>query len=546
MVSSGLRAPFAAAPQGAVVARARRLATIDCETDPFQLGRVPVPFVWGYYCRKHGFLHWWGDDCTERFVEFLKQERVVAFAHNGGRFDFHYLTKYFEKGSAPLLINGRIARMPFGRAQLRDSWCVAPVRLAEIGKGEIDYGKLEVGRRDSHRPEITDYLQQDCVELYDYLARFESEHGRSLTIAGAAMREWTLLRGTTPKTGERYYNRLAPWYAGGRVQAFERGDIRGDFQLVDINSAYPRAMLEKHPYGGGFGVVRRNACLVPFDSDNRRFYRLRASHSGCLWSRSSTGGLSFEAGEGEYWATDWEVQAGLDTDSLDVHEVLERLDFEHCEDFSVYVGKWFRKKREATEAGDVAGRQIAKLFLNSLYGKWGANPAKYREIRLDDIGLVEIPDRRGTWLEGAELGDVGVYWRPLPKGKRRYYDVATAASITGYVRAAMWRAIAGSERVLYCDTDSLIGSGLQVDLGPEVGQWDVEVPRMDRVCIGGKKLYAAFSEGECVKQANKGVRLRPEQIVKVALGEAVLHESEVPTYTFGREPRFTSRTVRAT
>ena len=39
---------------------------------------------------------------------------------------------------------------------------------------------------------------------------------------------------------------------------------------------------------------------------------------------------------------------------------------------------------------------------------------------------------------------------------KKFFNLATAASITGFVRAKLWRAICECDRPFYCDTDSLI------------------------------------------------------------------------------------------
>ena len=526
--------------------RKRPLAAYDCETDPFVHGRVPRPFVWGIYTKKEGFRYFWGKHATQNFAAYLKEQRVCAYAHNGGKFDTYFLDSEFEAETPVLMIGSRIAKMQFGRAELRDSWCLAPLPLRKLGaKLEIDYALLEEENREAHKDEILAYLEADCIELYKYLEHFEGMHGRNLTIASAAMKHWRNLTKDdreVPMTTERYYQRIKPWYSGGRVQVFRSGISRGNYQLVDINSAYPRAMLEFHPYGGRYYLDE--PILHPFEDDTRRFYRLRARHEGALWERTQGNGLSFRAGEGVYHATDWEVQAGLETGTLDVDEVLECVTHEDVAEFSLYVNEWYEKKKNAKNE---ISRVIAKLFLNSLYGKFGANPGKYREHVLDEIGYSFIEAPGGAYMPGCEINELQVYYRPLPEVKRRYYDVGTAASITGWVRAYLWKAIHASEEVLYCDTDSIIGKGFdRLSLGSGIGQWDVEVDGVGEAHIGGRKLYALFDhEGRCVKQACKGVRLSPEEITRIARGETVEHASDSPTFSLGRTT-FQVRKVRMT
>jgi len=71
----------------------RKLAVIDLETDPFQHGRLPEPFLSGFDNGEQ-VVEFWGDDCILRLVEFLAtlKEPHIIYAHNGGKFDFFYFS----------------------------------------------------------------------------------------------------------------------------------------------------------------------------------------------------------------------------------------------------------------------------------------------------------------------------------------------------------------------------------------------------------------------------------------------------------------------
>ena len=130
--------------------------------------------------------------------------------------------------------------------------------------------------------------------------------------------------------------------------------------------------------------------------------------------------------------------------------------------------------------------------------------------------------------------------------------MATSASITGYVRAYLWEHILKATRPLYCDTDSLTvvdAPGFQLD--NELGGWKLE-GTFDRVCIGGKKLYAMHKHGKPNtkrnwKIASKGVRANHKMVIEVCAGKEVEYLPMVPTYSILRtEPIFTPRIIRDT
>jgi hypothetical protein len=129
-----------------------------------------------------------------------------------------------------------------------------------------------------------------------------------------------------------------------------------------------------------------------------------------------------------------------------------------------------------------------------------------------------------------------------------YKNVATAASITGYVRAALFKDLSAVQTPLYCDTDSISAESVGgLSMGPKLGQWKLEL-ECDAYAIAGKKLYAFRSAVDgSWKIASKGVTLTADEIIRIARGEKITYAPHVPTYSITRaEPRFIGRTVQTT
>lgn len=107
--------------------------------------------------------------------------------------------------------------------------------------------------------------------------------------------------------------------------------------------------------------------------------------------------------------------------------------------FKQYINKWKRRKIEADKEGNVVKRTICKLFLNSLYGRFGRNPDntfKVIENDLESEMALNYIDHKGD--------DV----KPL------YIPIATA--ITSYARRfTVTCAIENKEYFRYSDTDSI-------------------------------------------------------------------------------------------
>src|SRR5262249_16318847 len=144
---------------------------------------------WGAYCGENelGVEEYYEFTTVDEVVAFFRDKKITVYAHNGGKFDYHYLREYLNSDEPVMVINGRLARFRIGEAEFRDSLNIFPnTRLADFGgKISIDYEKMEPERRSDPniRAEIGVYLKQDCKLLWDMVARYRKDYGVSLTQA---------------------------------------------------------------------------------------------------------------------------------------------------------------------------------------------------------------------------------------------------------------------------------------------------------------------------------------------------------------------------
>lgn len=525
----------------------KRIATLDCETDPFLAGRVPEPFVWGLY----DGLEFYEFETTKETLAFLEDKDWIVYAHNGGRFDYMQpgFLESIEALEEVLIINGRLAKFRIGNCEFRDSVNILPVRLKDLGcKDEIDYAKMEKEIRRQHWQEIIRYLRQDCVGLWETITKYHAEYGRGVTLAGNAMKYWkTLTRTEPPRTDKEFYQSMAPYYYGGRVECFHKGEIFEPFQVADINSAYPFAMLHEHPISTLPNLRKFDGQFIP-----QGFYTVEADSLGAFPFRDKQKLVFPSDGERRVFnVTGWEILTAQETSAFQNWTVHNQVTFDETINFRSYVHHFYLLKQAAAKG--TAEYIFAKLFMNSLYGKFGANPEKYKTFRVVPPEYREAAeaDTETGWSFHGELGPWLLMGEPLDEMAQHYYNVATAASITGFVRAYLWRhihAIQNHGHALYCDTDSIAFAGplpSPMTVGKELGEWDVEA-QCDYGAIAGKKMYAFRQTDGKWKTGCKGARLSASEICRVAKGEVVEWENEAPTYSAGKEPRFMRRKVIAT
>jgi len=572
----------------------RRVATfwtIDAETDPFHNcqdescekchggGRLPLPFLWGLYEGESDRYHQFETviQLSQFFMELERNEGGQTFyAHNGGKFDYHFFRDEINSDENILIINGRLAKFKVGAHEFRDSLNIFPnTRLKDFGiKSDIDYAKMELSIRQNHMSEIGAYLKQDCVGLWTVIDRYRRDYGKQLTQAGASMKRWENMSGrTAPRQTRSQYLALKPFYYGGRVQCLESGVKRTDFEVYDINSAYPFAMRHKHPISTTpiriKNFPKRDEEIGPL------LMTLRCVSIGGAFPYRQEAELFFPEDERtvrDYNITGWEYLAARDNGAIRDVNFRGIYQFPECIDFKNYIDHFFGLREECRKRGDVAGRTFGKYFMNSLSGKFGANCENYSEFVIASTDSEEEWQAKGYYAYKPWGDRILMNRKPTEdelddiQGKWRYYNIATAASVTGFIRAYLYRALCKSEGAIYCDTDSIKARKFSnLATGIALGEWKHEF-NGDFFAIAGKKLYADHIKGrpwsynpkeEDEKQKNwkiasKGANIAslinaPELIEKIANGGTYQYNPEVPTFSFWRDkPVFVPRDLRAT
>lgn len=563
------------------------IGTFDLETDPFKKHRSPKPFLAGFYDGKTIRI-WKGPNCVRDCYKEMRKFSGYIYAHNGGKFDFRYLLPYLYKDGAELRpIKGRAARFILpNKTEFRDSYCILPVPLkATGGKLEMDYRKLEANVRHKHMDEIVTYLKADLLVLHEKVTEFVSEYGFGMTLAGRTFDQFKKhFNLNPPKTNEFYDRKFRQYYYGGRVEFFELGHLRGKFKLIDINSAYPAAMMKDHAFGTEWEDLTR----LPKTGVEQCFIRFIGESKGGLPWRGEDKSLSFAPRVGEFFVSGWEFVAAQKARAVRVDEYISILRPLETRNFSEFVTHFYGMKKRAEKGS--SDELFAKLILNSSYGRFALNSRDYRDVQMESAAgepdenklfrkqiakLVtrKFPKLRGDafkekcasyWrgLEGKweltnKFEDVGisVWERPSEVKSDAFFNVATAASITGAVRAFMFESLRAVKRPVYCDTDSIICEDTgKLKLGVELGEWKLECESVtDGLWIAAKKLYALkIKNGKKPwKLASKGVRLSAGEIKKVAEGETIKTTLIAPTFSIftsnsikGNKTDFVTRTTR--
>lgn len=436
------------------------------------------------------------------FIERLSEENSTTYFHNLG-FDGSFILDYLfrqgyefttDKGVGPKEFTSLISKM--GKfysitvrwengmlTEFRDSLKKLPMSVKNVAKafqlrqvkGEIDYhASRPVGwvMTDEER----EYVKND-VQIVARALKVEIDEGMTrLTVGADSLAQYKSIMG---KDFDRFFPVLASSidaeirraYRGGYTYADERhrGQITGSGQVFDVNSLYPSVMYSQVlPYGEP--VYQPDG--VPEESDEYPLFitcitftaKLKPEHLPCIQVKNSS---MFSATE---YVREINEPVTMYCTNVDLklwqeHYKIEILSYNGAWKFkglrgffNDYIDHWMKIKEES-EGGR---RLIAKLHLNSLYGKFATNPDVTPKIPTfnEEKNIVRL-------VEG-------------PPEERNPVYTAMGVFITAYARDVTIRSAQDHyDRFLYADTDSLhllTGvSGKALDVHPtRLGAWKHE------------------------------------------------------------------------
>jgi len=250
-------------------------------------------------------------------------------------------------------------------------------------------------------------------------------------------------------------------YHGGRTEVFRIGEYSSDtYYKLDVNSMYPFCMssykfpVELQQYGEISSLEQLDYLLKRFSV----IARVKLDTDIPYYGVKHDDRLIFPIGK--FWSvlTTPELITALkhnhiiDTDIAAVYRT-ENIFFD-------YVQFFYKLKQEYTTSDTKVLRAFSKLYLNSLYGKFGQ-----RGYHTEILGHTEYPDYKMFF--GYDVAE-NVRYKIMQIGRTLLYSYiqgeskqsfcAIASHVTAYARIYLYNLIrqAGLENVFYCDTDSVI------------------------------------------------------------------------------------------
>lgn len=380
------------------------------------------------------------------------------------------------------------------KIEFRDSLRKMPVSVDKIAKSyHTKYQKLSIDyvedRPENHplTPEEIEYIKNDVRVVAEALRKGFYDNGYTkMTIGADALFVFKDMYGSKlfnidfPKLSVEEDTFVRKSYRGGycfcraETQATTINEVGNTY---DVNSLYP-SMMHSNEYILD-GKKRRN--LYPIGKgvyykgkySRERFpsHPLFVQHLQChfvvregfLPTIQLKHVSTFAQNE---YVTDSKTSVDLWLTSVDLEVFLKHYEMTNVEwiDGYAYRGKlgifdeYINHFMQIKETAKGAERQVAKLYLNNLYGKFGTNPVRIsKKPRLSESGVVK-------YERIMDMNEDGTVKKPEPNMKKSVY-VPIATFCTAYARRfTICHAQENYERILYIDTDSIHCTGEAVGL----------------------------------------------------------------------------------
>lgn len=260
------------------------------------------------------------------------------------------------------------------------------------------------------------------------------------------------------------------YYRGGLTltNPAEIGKLNKNIDLYDINSSYPNVMLNRdYPLGEP----------VPDEQGELFFYEVYIKIA------KNKKGLPF-------YPFPMEKSQSVEYPKIIINKTIYITCAEWQEFQKNYVGKWAKPKIylafkkisgrflfgetldkqyeiKKNPSANVFAKTIAKLTMNSLYGKFATNNTKESKIFV------------GKWEKPKTNQNIKTDWEPeIMTEKTRFY-LPIAIFITAYGRLELVKAVGEQyDKVITCDTDSLAvkkSFKLNFPVGKKIGEWKKEL-----------------------------------------------------------------------
>ncbi len=375
-------------------------------------------------------------------------------------------TKHWTKGMA-CMFEFRKGDRKFKFVNLQNFF---PMSVSVIGEA-IGFKKIDIDLERCTLAEMKKYCKRDTlilVEVWDTWLKFLDKHKLgpfAITIGAQAMSAFKYQFMTSDIFIHNNYKAMAlerRSYRGGRTECFRIGkQVKQKYYKLDINSFYPHVMRD-FPYPTKLKKVDHHVTINQLRNLLEKycitaFVELDTKHNA--YAIQDEGKTIFPVGNFKAYLNSGSLEFALEQG--DIKKVLGCTIYDYDYIFEEYIDFFYKLRLQYQDENNGAFNYITKLFMNSLYGKFGQMMNDHITTNEIDAGItnteriynVDLKQMyRVTRFAGLET------WESVKTSEGFNSFVGISAHVTDYARILLYQdfLIAGKSNVFYCDTDSMI------------------------------------------------------------------------------------------
>ena len=451
---------------------------------------------------------------TKEIIKRMIEIGGIFYSHYGGGYDNHFLLKDLKKrfcmkweniGSRLVKISVYYKNSKKKLFELRDSFFILPTSLKKLAIELTDERKQDIDRKHIERltkKELNDYVLSDSRILFKVITNYlkiVNKQNIKKTIASECFSEHKKLYNHKELRVPAYYDKyIRQSYSGARTEVFKR--YGKNLKYYDFKSMYPSVMFEKE-FPSGYIVNTKT-----FIKDKFGIYNCDVVTPDLdipfLHTYNEDKKLIFPNGsfKGVYTSIEIEkaITLGYKIKILNGYYFTKK-----ARPFQSYIKKWYGLKQKAEDEKNNSLRYISKLYLNSLYGKFGQRRVFRKIIHLEN-NIKHYIDKGFKVVDFDE----NLNFIVVEEETRAKYTTCHIASFCcAYARIKLYEAIENIKslggEVYYCDTDSIV-TNIDLPIGKNLGDLDLEQEIKEGIFLA-PKFYSIITKDNKTISKHKGL-----------------------------------------
>lgn len=402
------------------------------------------------------------------------------------------------------------------KIKILDTFNYVRTSVKEMAKS-VNMKKMEVDFFNSTEDELTEYCINDVQIIKEFVLNLirvlstKQKNGKKLgslknttaSIAFDVYRHSFITHPVYYHHNDEILKIEREAYRGGMVECFHLNHLETmNYYLLDVNSMYPYVMSTFKLPTVPLAHITKNKNIEDLNKYINSHYVIADVLIKVGEKSIRRYGLKFEDKEngkrlifpiGTYRITlhNEELKECLKND--EILEIYEYVVYRSEPCLKKYADYFYQMKQDATNKADY---EIAKLLMNSLYGRLGMR--KYINYEISFSGIPGMEDFNSSYFMDTtpdgknqilyKWGDSFIKSYAVDNEHVKNTNIASAGSVTAYARMVLTRymEIAGYTNVYYSDTDSLVIN--------EVGYQKL-LPYLDPKKLGFMKMEMMFNNG---------------------------------------------------